>query len=98
MFHVSFIGIEDFLEHVVELDVFGNPFIDSLNEVFAVFIDEGFGTLDDNSIHDAMDVLESVRRSCGMIGIISHVQLLESNIPTHLEVIKSGAGSQIKPV
>lgn len=67
-------------------------------QIEALFIDEGFGTLDDNSIHDAMDVLESVRRSCGMIGIISHVQLLESNIPTHLEVIKSGAGSQIKPV
>lgn|GEM_PF-6002094 len=47
MFHVSFIGIEDFLEHVVELDVFGNPFIDSLNEVFAVFIDEGFLLVDD---------------------------------------------------
>ena len=63
----------------------------------ALFIDEGFGTLDDSSIHDALDVLESVRRSCGMIGIISHVQLLESNIPTHLEVIKSEAGSRIKP-
>ena len=67
-------------------------------QIEALFIDEGFGTLDDNSIHDAMDVLESVRRSCGMIGIISHVQLLESNIPTHLEVLKSGAGSCIKPV
>ena len=62
----------------------------------ALFIDEGFGTLDDSSIHDAMDVLESVRRSCGMIGIISHVQLLESNIPTHLEVVKSGTGSSIR--
>ena len=43
-----------------------------------------------------MDILESVRRSSGMIGIISHVQLLESNIPTHLEVIKSGEGSRIR--
>lgn len=65
-------------------------------QIEALFIDEGFGTLDDNSIHDAMDVLESVRRSCGMIGIISHVQMLESCIPAHLEVIKSGEGSRIR--
>ena len=44
-----------------------------------------------------MDILESVRRSSGMIGIISHVQLLESNIPTHLEVIKTNGGSTIVP-
>ena len=66
-------------------------------QIEALFIDEGFGTLDDSSIHDAMDILESVRRSSGMIGIISHVRLLESNIPTHLEVIKTGAGSTIAP-
>ena len=65
-------------------------------QIEALFIDEGFGTLDDSSIHDAMDVLESVRRSSGMIGIISHVQLLESNIPTHLEVVKSGSGSCLR--
>lgn len=67
-------------------------------QIEALFIDEGFGTLDDHSIADAMDILESVRRSSGMIGIISHVQLLESNIPTHLEVQKTGAGSTIVPV
>ena len=65
-------------------------------QIEALFIDEGFGTLDDSSIHDAMEVLESVRRSSGMIGIISHVQLLESNIPTHLEVVKSGSGSYLQ--
>ena len=65
-------------------------------QIEALFIDEGFGTLDDSSIHDAMDVLESVRRSSGMIGIISHVQLLESSIPTHLEVVKSQGGSRIR--
>lgn len=65
-------------------------------QIEALFIDEGFGTLDDSSIHDAMEVLESVRRSSGMIGIISHVQLLESNIPTHLEVVKSDSGSCLR--
>ena len=64
-------------------------------QIEALFIDEGFGTLDDSSINDAMDVLDSVRKGSGTIGIISHVQLLEANIPTHLEVIKSERGSTI---
>lgn len=67
-------------------------------QIDALFIDEGFGTLDDSSIHDAMDILEHVRKGSGLIGIISHVRLLESNIPTHLEVVKTGAGSKIVPV
>lgn len=62
----------------------------------ALFIDEGFGTLDTTSINDAMDVLNSVRQTDGMIGIISHVELLEDNIPTHLEVVKEDAGSYIR--
>ncbi len=61
----------------------------------ALFIDEGFGTLDESSINDAMEVLESVQKSNGTIGIISHVHLLEENIPTHLEVLKDEKGSRI---
>lgn len=61
----------------------------------ALFIDEGFGTLDHSSIDDAMSVLDSVRKSNGMIGIISHVAILEDNIPTHLEVIKAETGNSI---
>ncbi len=64
----------------------------------ALFIDEGFGTLDDGSIHDALAVLENVRLGHGMIGIISHVGLLEENIPTQLEVVKRTEGSLIKSV
>lgn len=65
-------------------------------KVEALFIDEGFGTLDDSSIADAMTVLDSVRKGRGTIGIISHVQLLEATIPTQLEVIKEEKGSRIK--
>ena len=64
-------------------------------QIETLFIDEGFGTLDDNSIRDAMNVLESVRKTSGTIGIISHVQLLEATIPTHLEVVKKDTGSAI---
>ena len=64
----------------------------------ALFIDEGFGTLDDSSIHDALEVLKAVQIGKGTIGIISHVPLLEANIPTHLEVIKDDKGNYISPV
>lgn len=64
-------------------------------KIEALFIDEGFGTLDESSINDAMEVLEGVQKSNGTIGIISHVHLLEENIATHLEVLKTEKGSRI---
>jgi len=56
----------------------------------ALFIDEGFGTLDNNSIDDALLVLEDIRqgKNNATIGIISHVELLEENIPTQIEVVE----------
>ncbi len=65
-------------------------------QIDALFIDEGFGTLDGESIQDALEVLENVRRGSAMIGIISHVELLEENIPVQLEVVKDRNGNYIK--
>ena len=59
----------------------------------AMFIDEGFGSLDQNSLGDALDVLQGVRRGRGLVGIISHVALLEETIPTKIEVRKTARGS-----
>ena len=67
-------------------------------QIDALFIDEGFGTLDDDSIDDAINVLRGISRGSGAIGIISHVALLDGAINTKLEVIKSEAGSRIKPI
>lgn len=67
-------------------------------KIEAMFIDEGFGTLDSNSIDDAMTILSSIQKANGMVGIISHVQVLRDNIPTKLEVIKSNKGSSIKSI
>ncbi len=64
-------------------------------QIEALFIDEGFGTLDNSSINDAMTVLESVRPNSGMIGIISHVEVLEATLQTQLNVIKRETGSVI---
>lgn len=62
----------------------------------ALFIDEGFGTLDNRSIGDAMEILDSVQKHSGVIGIISHVEVLEENIPTQLEVVKTEKGSYVR--
>ncbi|MBR5975698.1 MAG: SMC family ATPase [Clostridiales bacterium] len=64
----------------------------------SLFIDEGFGTLDETSINDAMEILECVRKNSGVIGIISHVKLLEENIATQIEVVKTDKGNYVKSV
>ena len=61
----------------------------------ALFIDEGFGSLDPASIENALDVLASVRGGSKLIGIISHVQMLQENIETTIEVCKNRTGSTL---
>lgn len=61
----------------------------------ALFIDEGFGSLDEDSIGDAMEVLNSIQAANGMVGLISHVHLLEEQIPAKLQVEKHGNTSRI---
>lgn len=58
-----------------------------------MFIDEGFGSLDEQSIGDALQILSSMANSKAMIGIISHVELLKENIPYGIEVEKQRIGS-----
>lgn len=60
-----------------------------------LFIDEGFGSLDEDSISDAMDILNSIREANGLVGIISHVGLLQDRIPTKLRVVSDEKGSHI---
>jgi exonuclease SbcC len=61
----------------------------------AVFIDEGFGTLDESALEQAISILDEIRDS-RMVGIISHVAELRSRIPARIEVAKTGAGSTIR--
>ncbi|MDR0451411.1 MAG: AAA family ATPase, partial [Treponema sp.] len=61
----------------------------------AVFIDEGFGSLDDATLDLAMTVLDELR-SHRMVGLISHVADMRSRISSRVEVIKSGSGSRIR--
>ena len=63
----------------------------------ALFVDEGFGSLDTNSLDVAMNALESLEGESRLIGIISHVTELRDNIPDQLQVQPAGTGrSRIK--
>ncbi len=59
----------------------------------AIFIDEGFGTLDPDTLDVAMDTLVDLQGSGRLIGIISHVPELKTRIPAHLEVTPEDEGS-----
>ncbi|EDY38242.1 SMC domain protein [Cyanobium sp. PCC 7001] len=61
----------------------------------ALFIDEGFGSLDPDSLHLAMDELDRLREGGRMIGLISHVAALRERIRTGLEVVASERGSRV---
>ncbi|WP_461181170.1 SbcC/MukB-like Walker B domain-containing protein [Virgibacillus kimchii] len=58
-----------------------------------MFIDEGFGTLDEESLNKAIDTLVELQQSGRMIGVISHVQELKTVFPAVLEVQKQKSGS-----
>lgn len=60
-----------------------------------LFIDEGFGSLDEHSIADALAVLQTMTHGKGMIGIISHVEVLKENIEQGIKVVKSREGSNL---
>ena len=81
------LGLADAIENKV-----GHISIETL------FIDEGFGTLDDKSLHQAIDILLELNDGTKSIGIISHVQELKDIIPTKLVVTKSTDGSKVKIV
>ncbi|MFU8884431.1 MAG: AAA family ATPase [Cyanobacteriota bacterium] len=61
----------------------------------ALFIDEGFGSLDPDSLQLAMDELDRLRVGGRMIGLISHVATLRERIRSGIEVVASERGSRL---
>ncbi len=57
-----------------------------------MFIDEGFGSLDEESLHKSIDALISLQETGRMIGVISHVEELKTIFPAMLEVNKTKEG------
>ncbi len=62
----------------------------------ALFVDEGFGTLDRKSIESAMEILINLTGSKKLVGIISHREELMENIPQQIKVKKTKDGSRIE--
>jgi len=62
----------------------------------ALFVDEGFGTLDRKSIESSMDTLINLSGANKLVGIISHREELVENIPQQIKVKKTKDGSQIE--
>jgi len=61
-----------------------------------MFIDEGFGTLDQESLDSAISCLIDLQKTGRLVGIISHVQELKERVETRLEVVASQTGSRTR--
>ncbi|MEU4038241.1 SMC family ATPase [Streptomyces collinus] len=61
-----------------------------------LFIDEGFGSLDDQTLDEVLDVLDSLRERDRSVGIVSHVPDLRRRIHAQLEVVKDRSGSSLR--
>ncbi|WP_415898179.1 SbcC/MukB-like Walker B domain-containing protein [Neptuniibacter sp. QD57_21] len=60
----------------------------------SLFLDEGFGTLDSETLDTALDALDSLNASGKMIGVISHIEAMKERIPVQIKVKKmSGLGT-----
>jgi exonuclease SbcC len=61
----------------------------------AMFIDEGFGALDPETLDVVVDALERLREGDRMVGVITHVPMLADRIPSGLAVERNGSSSLI---
>ena len=64
----------------------------------ALFIDEGFGSLDDDMLDNALNVLNQLTEGDRLVGIISHVDKLSASIPRKLVVSNGPRGSSLRLV
>ena len=78
------LGLADVITHEA-----GGADLDTL------FVDEGFGSLDADTLDDVMDTLDSLRDGGRVVGVVSHVAEMRDRIPTRLTVTKSRRGSTV---
>ncbi|MBI0444409.1 AAA family ATPase [Deinococcus sp. DB0503] len=62
----------------------------------ALFLDEGFGTLDPQALEAVAGALENLRTQGRMVGVVTHVESLSERLPSRLVVTKSVAGSSVQ--
>lgn len=63
------------------------------SEVDSFFIDEGFGTLDDDSLEDVLDMINTMEQRGKSIGLISHIKKLTQRIGVNIQLEKSELGN-----
>ncbi|WP_152632999.1 AAA family ATPase [Aliarcobacter butzleri] len=61
----------------------------------SLFLDEGFGTLDSDSLELALNALNQLQSSGKMVGVISHVEALKERIPLQIKVEPRGDGTSV---
>jgi exonuclease SbcC len=61
-----------------------------------LFVDEGFGSLDERTLDEVLDVLDTLREGGRTVGIVSHVAELRQRIPARLRVVKGRSGSRVE--
>ena len=59
----------------------------------SLFLDEGFGTLDEDSLETALNALNLLQSSGKMVGVISHVEALKERIPLQIKITPKGDGT-----
>lgn len=64
--------------------------VSNKTSIDSLFLDEGFGSLDGDTLEIALTALDSLNASGKMIGIISHVEALKERIPAQIRVVKGG--------
>ena len=64
-------------------------------ELDTLFVDEGFGSLDSETLEVVMGVVDSLRTGGRTVGLVSHVERMRNDIPTRLAVTKDRRGSTL---
>ncbi len=67
-------------------------------QVEALFVDEGFGSLDEETLQAACDTLYQLTQGDKLVGIISHVESLKQRIDNRIEICKTNIGSTLKVI
>lgn len=65
-------------------------------DIETLFVDEGFGSLDEQALEQVMNALEGLREGGRVVGLVSHVAEMKQRIGTQLQVIKGRNGSNVK--
>jgi exonuclease SbcC len=76
------------LAEVVTAEAGGTP-------IETLFVDEGFGSLDEETLDEVMDVLDGLRAGGRTVGVVSHVADLRQRIPAQVQVRKGRQGSSV---